>query len=65
MPLYDYDCPECGQPFEKRVRMDEADHVACPACGSEKTRRKLSRIAIKGEITLNTISAPAPSSGSL
>ena len=33
MPLYDYDCPACGQDFEKRVKISEADAVICPNCG--------------------------------
>lgn len=50
MPLYEYDCPGCGQPFEKRVRMSEADNAPpCPNCGNKHARRKLSRIAIKGQ----------------
>lgn len=61
MPVYEYDCPGCGQAFEKRVSMSEADRVPCPQCGNHHTRRKLSRIAIKGQASVN--SAPAPTFG--
>ena len=63
MPLYEYDCPGCGQPFEKRVSMSQADAVPCPNCGGTHTKRKLSRISIKGQTTYT--SAPAPASGGL
>jgi putative FmdB family regulatory protein len=63
MPFYEYDCPGCGQPFEKRVRMDEADLVSCPKCGNKHPKRRLSRISLKANSSSN--SAPVPTSGSL
>jgi len=63
MPLYDYDCPGCGQTFEKRVRMSQADEVPCPNCGGTHTKRKISRIAVRGTSTYS--SAPVPASGGL
>jgi putative FmdB family regulatory protein len=47
MPLYEYVCPECQQLFEKRVAIAEADQAACPRCGSQHTKRQLSRIALQ------------------
>jgi putative FmdB family regulatory protein len=47
MPLYEYVCPDCQQPFEKRVSIAEADQTACPHCGSPQTKRQLSRIALQ------------------
>jgi len=46
MPIYEYDCPACGQPFEKRMSIAEADKAACPNCGNPTTKRRLSRIAV-------------------
>lgn len=63
MPMYEYDCPGCGQTFEKRVSMSQADHVICPVCGGEHAKRKLARIAIKGQNTASAYSAPAPAVG--
>lgn len=38
MPVYDYDCPQCG-PFEALVPMSRcADPCACPACASSAPR---------------------------
>ncbi len=49
MPIFEYDCPDCGEPFEKLVRLRNgvADKVACPSCGSTKVKRKLSTFAAK------------------
>ncbi|MDZ4769940.1 MAG: zinc ribbon domain-containing protein [Chloroflexota bacterium] len=55
MPLYDYDCDECGTRFEQRRSYAQADDLApCPDCGSLLTERALSVAAyLRG--------APAPS----
>jgi putative FmdB family regulatory protein len=48
MPLYEFDCPACGQPFEELVRSSEAvKDVICPSCGSHQVKRKLSLFASK------------------
>lgn len=48
MPLYEFDCGKCGEPFEKLVRSTEAvKDVTCPNCGSRKVKKKLSRFASK------------------
>jgi putative FmdB family regulatory protein len=47
MPLYDYSCPGCGQSFEKRVPIAEADQTSCPRCGSQQTKRQLPHIALQ------------------
>lgn len=49
MPIYEYNCPNCGEEFEKLVRsMSAADQVTCPTCNSDKVRRKVSLVASKG-----------------
>ena len=43
MPLYDFACQECKQPFEKLVRKEtEIASVVCPRCSSAKVERQLS-----------------------
>jgi putative FmdB family regulatory protein len=38
MPLYDYECADCG-PFRAWAGMDEADHPhPCPLCGAHGRR---------------------------
>jgi putative FmdB family regulatory protein len=46
MPIYEFACEGCGSRFEELV---EAGSVAaCPACGSEQTRRLYSRVSPPG-----------------
>jgi putative FmdB family regulatory protein len=43
MPLYDFACEECGQPFEALVRSDsEAATLECPHCAGKKVQKQLS-----------------------
>lgn len=49
MPLFEFDCLDCQQPFEKLVRSaSRISEVSCPTCGSAKVQRKLSTFAVKG-----------------
>ena len=59
MPIYEYECPECGEPFEKRVSMADADKTICPVCGSPKPKRKLSKVAVKAQQTAGSGTRPA------
>jgi putative FmdB family regulatory protein len=43
MPIYGFDCNECGHQFEKLVRSSEAP--SCPSCNSTDLTRQLSLIA--------------------
>ena len=46
MPLYEFDCSECGAMFEKLLRRADAmSEVVCPACGSRKVSEKISAFA--------------------
>jgi len=47
VPVYEYQCAECGTGFERRVSMADADVVACPA-GHTRVRRLLSVFATSG-----------------
>jgi putative FmdB family regulatory protein len=46
MPIYEFECEECGGRFEELVAPDAA--AACSSCGSERTRRLLSSVAPPG-----------------
>jgi putative FmdB family regulatory protein len=47
MPIYEFYCEACESTFDNRTTMDARDQkVACPACGSKKTGRKLSVVAV-------------------
>lgn len=41
MPIYEFDCEECGERFEDLVPAG-SETVTCRHCGSERTRRVLS-----------------------
>ena len=45
MPIYEYQCQECGEEFERLIRSFEK--IECPECGSEKVRKLLSRFGFK------------------
>ncbi len=47
MPIYEFECEGCGARFEELV--DAAvESVACPECGSERTRRLMSSVSPPG-----------------
>jgi putative FmdB family regulatory protein len=48
MPLYEFVCKECKQPFEKLVRSAGLiSTVTCPNCGSPDVQKELSVFATK------------------
>ncbi|HKO39177.1 MAG TPA: zinc ribbon domain-containing protein [Solirubrobacterales bacterium] len=46
MPIYEFECEECGARFEELVAAGSG--VACGACGSERTRRLYSQVSPPG-----------------
>lgn len=46
MPIYEFECEGCGERFEELVGAEAT--AACPACGSERTRRLLSAVSPPG-----------------
>jgi putative FmdB family regulatory protein len=49
MPLYEYRCADCGNEFECLRSLSQMDSaVACPACRSARTQRKVSTFIAKG-----------------
>jgi putative FmdB family regulatory protein len=48
VPIYEFDCQNCGEPFEELVLSARGlDGVACPDCGSTKVKKKLSTFSAK------------------
>ena len=43
MPIYEFDCRECGARFEELVRAGAG--AACPTCGSDDVERRFSPIS--------------------
>lgn len=49
MPIYEYECEDCGHVTEALRRMGEADQpVACESCNSQNTHRQHSVFAAQG-----------------
>jgi putative FmdB family regulatory protein len=46
MPIYEFECEECGTRFEELVAMGAA--VACPNCGADRARRVYSSLSPPG-----------------
>lgn len=52
MPIYEFECNDCGHTFSKLYRKvqssDEDTPPPCPECGSEDTRRAVTSFAVHG-----------------
>jgi putative FmdB family regulatory protein len=46
MPIYEFECEECGARFEELVAAEGA--AACTACGGDRTRRLYSEVSPPG-----------------
>lgn len=46
MPIYEFQCEECGARFEELVAAGAG--AACPTCGAERTRRLYSSVSPPG-----------------
>lgn len=69
MPIYEFQCNDCGQPFEELVFSASAvEGVACPSCESTQVEKMISTFATKvtggSSYSLNTTSASACNTGS-
>jgi putative FmdB family regulatory protein len=48
MPIYEFQCSECGHPFEELVFGASAiTQVSCPQCESREVEKKISTFASK------------------
>jgi putative FmdB family regulatory protein len=65
MPIYEYQCNECGVAFEKMVRFSEAERTpACPKCESQDTHKKISKVGSFGVSLSGSTSSSGSSCGS-
>ena len=42
MPIYEYQCQDCGHELEKIQKMSDAPLSDCPSCEQPKLRKKIS-----------------------
>ncbi len=48
MPLFEFVCADCGQPFEELVlSAGKVAEIVCPACQSQNVTKKISTFASK------------------
>ncbi len=65
MPLYEYVCNDCGQPFEKMMRFSELNQTpTCPTCAGTNTRKQISLFATSGTSSSSAGSSSCGSSPS-
>lgn len=60
MPIYEYVCEECENPFEKLL-LSKTESIACPSCGSPRHTLQFSVVSAPGK---NGASNAGPSAGS-
>ncbi len=49
MPIYEFDCQDCGDQFESLVfSFSKIEGVICPECQSNNVQKKISTFAVKG-----------------
>jgi len=71
MPIFEFVCTECDQPFEDLVlSLSKIDEVVCPACGGSQVKKKISAFASKStgsnsSFSFGTSSGPSCSTGSV
>jgi putative FmdB family regulatory protein len=41
MPIYGFQCGNCGHQFDRLQKLSDPDPVDCPACGQPQVRRQL------------------------
>jgi putative FmdB family regulatory protein len=65
VPIYEFTCQSCGEPFEELVgSFAEADEVICPHCESPNVKRKISGFAaISGGRRTSNASTCVPGGG--
>jgi len=48
MPMYEFQCDDCGHVFEKLRRLSDSGTPPCPQCESAQTQKKISGFVAKG-----------------
>ena len=60
MPIYEYECGNCGRHFEKFVLSARAADPKCPVCGSENVKKSVSAFATASRVG-GSVGSCAPS----
>lgn len=41
MPIYEFECSECGKRFDRLQKLSDPDPTDCPACSQPSVRRRV------------------------
>src|SRR5690242_18668465 len=47
MPIYEFECTECGDHFERLQKLSDPDPTVCPKCGAQRVKRRLTAPAFR------------------
>ncbi|GAB3782135.1 FmdB family zinc ribbon protein [Dyella agri] len=42
MPIYEFECSQCGHRFDRLQKLSDADPTDCPECGAPRVQRRVS-----------------------
>lgn len=59
MPIFEYQCRDCGATFEKLVSSSQTV-VSCASCAGTRVEKLLSVFAVAGSGTKSTAAEPGP-----
>jgi putative FmdB family regulatory protein len=60
MPIYEYECTDCGEPFEELVlSISTEKEVHCPSCESKSVKKKISLFGTKAPSADSSFSSAA------
>ncbi len=70
MPIYEFECADCGMPFEALVFISsKIGEVTCPTCKSQNITKKISTFASKlsggGSFSFSSSSGSSCNTGSV
>ena len=47
MPIYEYECNDCGHLFETMRKFRDAPLTECPSCGTDALQKLISKVAFR------------------
>ena len=47
MPIYEFECTDCGERFERLQKLSDPDPTDCPSCGKPRVKRRLTAPAFR------------------
>lgn len=47
MPIYEFECTDCGDQFERLQKLSDPDPTVCPKCGAPRVKRRLTAPAFR------------------